>query len=145
MRKLNIVVLIVAVFLSCKQTTKYSNCSDFKSGIFHYIAKEAGNLYFITRTDSIQTERNSITGVITKAHIKWINDCEYQLNYIDEVDSNKDTIAEYLKNHTLTTRILKTKTGEVNGTRYNYCVFESSMLGVNQKLVDTLWKNDSTD
>ena len=145
MWKINIVVLIIPFFLSCKQSTKYSNCSDFKSGIFHYTAKETGNLYFITRTDSIQTERNSTTGVITRAHIKWINDCEYQLNYIDEVASNKDTVAGYLKNHTLTIKILKTKTGEANGTRYNYCVFESSMLGVNQKLVDTLWKHDSTD
>ena len=143
MWKINVVILIIPLFLSCKQSD--SNCGDFKFGTFHYNAKETGNLYLITRTDSTQTERNSSTGEIITAHIKWINDCEYQLNYIDEVVSNKDTIGGYLKAHALTTRILKTKAGEINGTRYNYCVFESSMLGVNQKLVDTLRKRYSTD
>ena len=145
MWKINIVIMIVAVFLSCKQSVKDSNCSDFKLGTFYYNSKQSGRSYFITRTASIQTERDSFTGATTKAHINWINDCAYQLDYINETMSNQDTIAEYLKTHSLKTKILKTKKGEIDGTRYNYCVFETSVFGVNQKLMDTLWKHESSD
>ena len=143
MWKINTLVLLISFLLSCKQTAKDPNCSDFKFGTFHYTAGKTGNKYLITRTaDSIQTERNITSGDITRAHIKWIDDCEYQLTYIDEVVSNKDTIVGYLKTHTLNTRILKTKSGKENGNWYSYSVFESSMIGTNLKLVDTLWKKD---
>ncbi len=93
----------------------------------------------------MQREYNLTTGAIVWAKIKWINDCEYELQYIDGLTSNHDSIAGRNKTYVLTNKILKTATGEINGTRYNYCVFESSISGVVQKLHDTLWKHDTTD
>ena len=120
------------------------NCADFQNGSF-FSRKPGGNFTTISRSSSIQTERNLENGTIRAARIKWLNDCEYELNYLDETEANQDTLNGYFKNHTLTNRILKTKAGEVNGTNYNYCVFESSIFGISQKITDTLWKHDSTD
>ena len=145
MSKLFIQIFAIALvtFQSCNHSNLQSHCSDFKTGIFHYNVN--GIAHSISRTDSIQIENDLTTGSIVKAKIKWINECEYELNYFDDKSYSKDTILGYVKTHTLTTKILKTKAGEINGTRYNYCVFESSMPGVAQKLIDTLWKHDASD
>ena len=138
--------IIVSSFLfSCAHSNKDLNCSDFRSGSFYSTPSKDGTSNSISRSDTIQREYNLTTGAIVWAKIKWISDCEYELQYIDELTTKQDSIAGHIKTHVLTNKILKTVAGEINGTRYNYCVFESSSLGVIQKLRDTLWKHDTTD
>lgn len=145
--KINTLILITSslILFSCTYSSKDLNCKDFKNGVFHSTLSQNGASNSISRNDSMQREYNLTTGAIVLAKIKWINDCEYELTYIDEKSSNQDTIHGFIKPQIFTNKILKTVAGEINGTRYNYCVFESSLFGVSQKLTDTLWKHDTTD
>jgi hypothetical protein len=147
MLKINSIILITfsSVFFSCTHSDNNQNCKDFRNGVFHTTQSLDGTSKSIIRRDSMQKEYNLTTGTIVWAKIKWINDCEYELEYIDEVITKQDTIGEHTKAHILTNRILKTVAGEANGTIYNYCVFETSTFGVSHKLRDTLWKHETTD
>lgn len=93
----------------------------------------------------MQREYNLATGVIVWSKIKWINDCEYNLQYPDESINGYDSVGVRVKTRIFNNKILKTIAGEVNRTNYNYCVIESSLLGASQKIIDTLWKHDITD
>ena len=147
MSKANAIFSILTSFIlfSCTRSNKSLSCSDFRIGTFSYKQSQSGNLYSISRNDSIQREYSLTTGGVVFAKIKWVSECEYELQYISDSTATKDSIAEYIKAHTLTSKILKTASGEINGTRYNYCIIESSMPGISQKLRDTLWKHDATD
>jgi hypothetical protein len=143
--KTDILFILSFALFSCKHLNKDLNCKDFKTGVFHYTPEQGGTSYKIFRSDSLQREYNMTNGSIVWAKIKWINDCKCELQYIDEMTTKQDSIVEHLKSHIWTTEILKTVAGEVNGTRYNYCLFESSLFGVNQLFRDTLWKHEITD
>jgi hypothetical protein len=147
MSKVNTIILntLSLILLSCTHTSKDHNCKDFRNGVFHSTTANNGTSNKIFRNDTMQKEYNLTTGSICWARIKWVNDCEYELEYINEITTNKDSTSRHKKAHILTNRILKTVAGEINGTVYNYCVFESSMFSNSQKLRDTLWKHETTD
>lgn len=83
----SIFFLFLTVFvLSCSEP---SNCSDFKTGEFRYVIKERPEK--IIRTTSTQTEINTVTRTVVKSSIKWTSDCNYQLQYLDILNYDKDT------------------------------------------------------
>jgi hypothetical protein len=147
MLKINTFFSITLSFIvfSCTHPNKDHNCKDFRNGVFHSTRGQNGTSNTIFRNDTMQKEYNSTKGTIVWAKIKWINDCEYELQYIDELITKQDTIEAHMKTHILTNRIFKTVAGEANGTIYNYCIFETSKFGVSQKFRDTLWKHETTD
>ena len=79
------------------------------------------------------------------AKIRWISDCEYELTYIGVITTTNDTILDHLKKSPLQFKIIRTEAGEAGETRYNLCIIESSMNGINQKLIDTLYKHSDSD
>jgi hypothetical protein len=76
MRNLITLLILFLTFISCGQEKK---CSDFKTGEFIYVNKIRPEK--IVRTDSLQIETNSETGVIIHSSIKWTSECNYIMTY----------------------------------------------------------------
>ena len=68
---------------------------------------------------------------MTRAEIRWLGDCEYELRYIpDPTGLNKKD--SFMAAGPLKITILKTS--------QNYCIFQSTMEGMNLVFTDTLQK-----
>lgn len=102
------------------------NCERFKIGRFQTRSEYDNSISIINRNDSLQIETNLTTGNITKAHIKWISNCQYDLIYI----SSSDSFNSYVKSHILKTVIIQSKK--------DYYIAKSSMEGIDLTLVDTI-------
>ena len=53
-------------------------CQDFKTGNFEYVNTSYSD-WKVSRTDSLQTETNTKSGLIIHSAITWISDCEFTL------------------------------------------------------------------
>ena len=88
MRKLISLITIIFTLSSC---THEKNCVDFKTGKFVYA--KINRPVKIVRTDSLQIEVNSETGVEIYTKIEWKSDCTYVMtyekivNYPDDISS----------------------------------------------------------
>ena len=102
-------------------------CERYKTGRFETHSEINGTRSIIERNDSLQTETNLSTRNITKARIRWISTCEYELSYIS---SSSDTIDEYIKARPLKNVILKSKK--------NFYIAKSMMEGIDFTLIDTV-------
>ena len=96
--KLYYSIFALTIIQGCSYSQK---CSDFHNGTFEIADKEHDYFGLIVRNDSVQIETNQKTGKITKCSINWINDCTYELTYL-ETDS---PIIEPLIGKKLTTEI----------------------------------------
>jgi len=56
-------------------------CSHFKTGVFKLLDASSPD-YTIIRNDSVQTETAKKSVVTTDFHIRWIDDCNYELTFI---------------------------------------------------------------
>jgi hypothetical protein len=132
MRKIFLFLFLTATFLvtSCASSRKQADCEKFKTGRFELRSELDNSITTIERNDSIQTETSNKTGHITKARIKWIADCEYELTYFAQTTNSSDTIVPFVQSRPLKTTILQ--------TGKDYYIFKSSMEGTNVTLVDTL-------
>jgi hypothetical protein len=71
-----ITILSLAILFGCKHPT---DCSKFKNGTFTYQSSNTDRMIVIERDDTIQFERNLVTGSVAKCRIKWVSPCEYEL------------------------------------------------------------------
>lgn len=127
MQKIILLMFLNTLFLSCNPTSKQSACSKFKEGKFlSHSAFDQRTI--VERNDTMQLEKNDVTGLVMRARIKWIGSCEYQLINPEE----KDSIGSFrpmFGGKTITEKILKAEN--------EYCVYEASMEGVSMKIIDT--------
>lgn len=121
---------IILVF-SCIDKRKKINCSKCKTGNFIYKSRNPDLTAFIERTDSVQVENNLQTGFVTKAKIKWLSDCEFQLSYISSEEPGLVTLPQFFKNKTLETKILLVAD--------DYYIVETEMEEIDFKIKDTMW------
>lgn len=129
---IRLLAIICTVFqLACHSSRKNINCDKFRTGKFLFHSKINNSYTIIERKDTLQIERDSASGNIVYAKIKWLNPCENELIYLKQSYNSSDTILAYVQKHPLITKILKAEK--------NYYIFVSSMEGVDMKLVDTLW------
>lgn len=118
-------------FFACKNAVpEKMDCSQFRTGKFMFHLDKSSGAYIIDRNDSIQTEQNAINGGTTRFKIKWISDCVYNLDYIDQHYTTADSMADALKTLTLQTRIV--------ATGKDYYVFESNIIGGDKIFRDTI-------
>jgi len=75
MRKL-FLILFSMFFLNTYAQDKV--CSDFKTGKFKY-TKASYAHWEINRTETLQIETNTTTGLVIHNDVKWISDCEFTL------------------------------------------------------------------
>ena len=83
------ITLIIGSLFSCREKL---TCKNFRSGKFTYNTKIDNVQFMIDRSDSIQIETDLKTGFITKAKIKWISDCEFEMHYVSSQDT---TLAKF--------------------------------------------------
>lgn len=69
-------------------TAQEKNCAEFKTGKFIYI--ESDRPEKIVRTENMQIEINSETGVEIYTRIEWKTDCEYVMTYEKILNYPKD-------------------------------------------------------
>lgn len=75
MRKL-FLILFSMLFLNTYAQDKV--CADFKTGKFKYTKTSYAD-WEINRTDTLQIETNTSTGLVIHNDVKWISDCEFTL------------------------------------------------------------------
>ena len=66
--------------MSIYSYSQEKRCEDFKVGSFIYSQPEFQR-YKVSRTETTQTEVDSVTGIILEASIFWKSECEYELIY----------------------------------------------------------------
>ena len=85
----------------------------------------------IVRSDSIQIETDLKTGFITKAKIKWISDCEFEMHYVSFQDTSLEKFSPMLGDIPIMVRILKI--GD------DYYIFAQEIEGSTMRITDTMW------
>ncbi len=119
--------LVIIQLFSCN-SKKEDYCTSYRNG--RYLYKTADVVIIIERKDSVQNEINPQTGVNTSTKIEWFGDCEYKL-YYPANDSN----AEVLKTNIISNKIIFASN--------EYYVFEASMNGSVEKVIDTIWVDNN--
>lgn len=89
MYKICFSLLISLISISTYSQSK--ECSNFKVGNFRYSHPDYSK-YKVIRTENLQIETDTITGLEIKGTIKWISDCEYELIYSEISDSRFNAI-----------------------------------------------------
>lgn len=84
----------------------------------------------VERNDSIQIERNMITGTESQYWINWKNDCEYSL----KIFKGPQDEMEFYKDRLLFVKIIDTEK--------NYCTFEASIQGFDFKVTQVMYRYD---
>ena len=123
-----ITLIIIVSFFSCRDKL---TCKNFRSGKFIYNTKIDNVQFMIVRSDSIQIETDLKTGFITKAKIKWISDCEFEMHYVSSQDTSLEKFSPMLGDIPIMVRILKI--GD------DYYIFTQEIKGSTMRITDTMW------
>jgi hypothetical protein len=102
------IVLWLALFFTYEASlfdnTPQLDCKNYKVGKFTLVDTIFNGKYLIERNDSIQIERNLISGSTSKYRVTWINDCQYNLTIFE----GTERIINFYKGRALTIRIVET-------------------------------------
>ena len=123
-----ITLIIIGSLSSCRDKL---TCKNFRSGKFIYNTKIDNTQFMIIRSDSIQIETDLKTGFITKAKIKWISDCEFEMHYVSSQDTSLKKFSPMLGDIPIMVRILKI--GD------DYYIFTQEIEGSTMRIMDTMW------
>ena len=66
----------ITMLMGCRPS---NNCSNIKYGKYYYFEKTTKHKIEVERDDTIQFERDLVTGSVMRSKIVWINKCQYQL------------------------------------------------------------------
>jgi len=118
---------------ACHASPDGALCKRFKTGHFQFRHHEPGFHYssLIDRTDSLQTERDEITGDVSKLAVTWTGDCTYDLRLISSTKPYPDSIQHMRKTVPLHTEIL--------GGTADYYLFKCFRDNYNLVVTDTMW------
>ncbi|UAB75576.1 hypothetical protein [Mesoflavibacter sp. SCSIO 43206] len=81
-------IIILLLTLSCSAQEK--KCAKFKVGRFEYSDPRFSE-WKVSRTDSMQTEISTKSGIEIFSSIEWKSECEYVLTYRKVLNSGTDT------------------------------------------------------
>ena len=73
------IALLVIALAGCEKKEK-DRCYDFRTGTFRFLKPEFKR-FKVVRTESTQTETDSISGLTLVGDIKWTSPCNYQITY----------------------------------------------------------------
>ncbi len=122
----------VLLFLSVGSYSQDNNCLQYHKGKFTY-TDSANNVILVKRKKKFQVETNQTTGVWINFRIKWISDCEYEL---EQVGTNSKARKKY--NHGISTSIISKPLGDA-GYEYTCACKDpgtTKITGVMKKLKD---------
>jgi hypothetical protein len=110
-----------------------NKCDQYRNGTFyyHFKIKEKISHYIMTRNDSMQIETNSESGNIAKYKIRWMDNCSYELKFIEGTEILPEKLLNLKKTMLIQTSIL-------SGTK-EYYLFKSKTNLNDLVLTDTIW------
>lgn len=95
MNKIKYIPFLILLLISFNSLAQ-PECSRYKIGKYVLTDPSINYEMVVERNDSIQIERNMITGTESKYWVKWKNDCEYSLKIFkgpkDEMEFYKDKL-----------------------------------------------------
>jgi hypothetical protein len=94
------ILILSLTVLNC--TAQSKDCTRFKTGTFKYADPELKD-WIVTRTDTVQIEKNSKTGRTLIGKVEWVSDCEYDLTFIDVNSPNKEILGKKVNVNILNT------------------------------------------
>ena len=118
---------------ACSDSQLSNDCSRYRKGMFYYHFKDSDRVshYTVARTDSIQTETNADNGNVARYKIHWINNCSYELRFIEGTEKLPQEILGLKRKMVLQTTIL-------SGNKTFY-LFRSTSNASDKILQDTIW------
>ena len=129
----NLVQLINAIILlscySCNSEPS-GNCIKFHNGKFEIRNELDGSVTTIIRNGKRQMEFSPGRPDTIHSSIRWLSECEYQINFLPIDPDSIDSMAQFLQRNTINVKILKTEK--------DYYIFRASMQGIEQTLTDTI-------
>jgi hypothetical protein len=135
-----ITAVLSAVILSChsKKNAPF-DCDRYRTGSFYYTGKgeEIPHRFEVTRTDSLQTERDETNGSVLQEKISWVDDCGYKLLFQAEsgADHHRDSALQYKMD---SFRKIPLETVILSGTP-DYYIFETRGNSLSFVYRDTMW------
>ncbi|RFC54580.1 hypothetical protein [Brumimicrobium aurantiacum] len=82
-------LLFTLLTLSILACSNKKTCSDFHEGKFGFTDPDLAHIE-ITRESGSQIEVNTKTNMEAHTEINWINDCSYELTYVDIKNAPKE-------------------------------------------------------
>jgi hypothetical protein len=135
MRKtVSIIVFITGLISSAYlYPPKDVKCDQYRNGTFYYHFKmnEKISHFTFTRNDSTQAEVNNDNGNIALYNIRWIDNCSYELKFIEGTEKLPENLLSLKKKMVIKTTILA-------GTN-EYYLFKSTSNLSDGVLSDTIW------
>lgn len=98
-----VTTLLISSISCFAQDTK---CTDFKVGTFEYSDPRFSE-WKVSRTDTLQIEKSTVSGVEIYSSIKWISDCNYILTYKKVLNTDVDP-SDFI-GKTIEVKIIKTE------------------------------------
>ncbi len=83
-------LLLSLIFTACEPAKK-DRCTDFRTGTFKFLKPGYGR-FKIVRTETSQTETDSLTGLSITGNVKWISDCNYTVTFTKVNDPKYESI-----------------------------------------------------
>jgi hypothetical protein len=94
-------IFLIVLYTSCKpgpeRKASKTQCETFKKGNFLHTSQGDPTLYRIERTDSVQKEIIGNTGDYLNLKINWTSPCSYELTFLDQHITGRDSVSESLK------------------------------------------------
>lgn len=101
---MNFLIVIVLTSLSYTGIAQTKDCSKFKNGTFKMITEEG--TYILKRSDSLQLETKTGSGIVMEFIVKWTDSCTYTLFPTENTFKKFPSLP---KNGLLTVTITETK------------------------------------
>jgi len=120
------IMLLCMIGVSCNSSPGSEDCRQYKTGKFKIRNDENGTVTLLRRTMARQIEvKEGETDTLIMA-VRWINDCEYELNYLTGIP---DSMVDFARSHPIKVQILK--------TGKDYYTYNSSFKGLDFELKDS--------
>ncbi len=117
----------VGLIFGCTPPEK-KGCGQFRTGTFEY--RSGVRRFIINRADTVQMELDKTSGATLKTHVKWVNDCSYELTLLNPAEVYADSVQHIVKNAVVTVHI--------QSWTDTYYIYDSRLNGEHPS-IDTLW------
>lgn len=128
-------LLLLVVIISCKAKKENLDCERFRAGVYSTKSEVDSIEYIITRSDSIQTETNTLTDAITKAKITWTGPCTYELLHLS-YEGGSDTERDMRNNESFNEFSKTPVKVTIVHIAEDYFIFEAKAFGYT--MMDTM-------
>ena len=124
------IAFLITVVESCL-TSNQNNCRKYRTGNFYLHSRYNGLDYYLKRSDSFQIETKKQTGLKSKWKIKWLNECEYNLKFVNEDRDSSNINSSSISLPDLNYKIISSSE--------KYYIYSCEINKQLNPIVDTIW------